>query len=585
MRKNTKHSIKKRLIIIFSSTTIAAMTLVSGIMFFSFSTYIHRYASENNLQIVKQLSQNIERNMKYMSDISILTAYDQNVMQFLTGEGAVNLREKLDNEFRITTHMGNLLAYSGIAGEINIYNLKTNERIGINRNNIFEAGRELKEQEWYNLIMTEKSYMITFVDEKDNGDINYCVARKIVDMSTGQPTGIVVIGSSIDTIRQQVESYDFGPQWGLLITDKNKNLVFSTNQELGEQLLEESKDYLDSGISTAKINGEEQLVSSLHIDSADWTVTCFIPVSFVNKDFNNILGTVTMVTIGCVILMVILVLIIVRKISGPVINLSKKMQEVKAGDFSVRVPSAGDDEIGMLSQVFNEMTERIEELITTTYVAELREKEATIKSLQAQINPHFLYNTLESIRTLAILNDDYDTAKMIATLGKFLRFKISKKGHFTYLKDELEYVRDYIAIMQMKYDGKIKFEMYIEEGLDLKKVSKLIVQPVVENCIIHGFRAGSEKGSIEVRAYSGPGKIFISVRDDGAGMEEEALEQLKKRLLCAEEDTSKSIGLKNVYDRILMEFGGEFGLHIQSWPGNGTEIVITLPDLGDIEEV
>jgi two-component system sensor histidine kinase YesM len=330
--------------------------------------------------------------------------------------------------------------------------------------------------------------------------------------------------------------------------------------------------------------GKKFLVVRNRLRSVDWNITCFIPTKYINRDIYNLTVIVMAAALVILLAVVLIVNLLVRTISNPIIELSEKMHQVKEGDFSVRVPVTIQDEIGVLSEVFNEMAERIDELIKTNYLANLRQKEATIKSLQAQINPHFLYNTMESIRTLAVLNDDYDTARMIATLGSYLRFKLHGKSRWISLSEELENVRNYITIMQMKYDQPIHLNIDIENNFLHRRIIKLILQPVVENAILHGFSEIGRDGTIWIRAKFNARNIIIEVQDNGCGMDEKRLLEIREILQAQGKDDGENIGLKNVYDRIRLEFGEPFGLTVDSSPQSGTAVCLILPNLEEMEE-
>lgn len=573
-----RKSIRRRMMAAFIGVTLAAMVLVTTILLLLVYVQMQQMMFDNTLQIVRQIANNVDQNLDHMGSIAILTMYDQFVTDFFFMPPQTSEREKLDNTYSMYTQLANLLNFSEIATQIHIYNVYNQMRVDVDKRNYFRPSK-FNEEFWYNRILGENKHKFIFFDKDNAGYPYYYVAQKISETTYGGIQGFVIVASPVETIRYMTNSYDFGDGWCLFITDQDDTLVFSTTDKENEAIGQAK-----SNNATVMMEGKKFLVVRNRLKTVDWNITCFIPTEYINRDIYNLILIVMGITLVSLLVVVIIVNLLVRTISNPIIALSGKMHQVKDGDFSVRVPVTLQDEIGVLSEVFNEMAERIDELIKTNYLANLRQKEAAIKSLQAQINPHFLYNTMESIRTLAVLNDDYDTARMIATLGSYLRFKLHGKTRWINLAGELENVQNYIAIMQMKYDWTIHLHTDTDNNLLRCRIIKLILQPIVENAILHGFDAREEDGIIYIRAKLNEGKLTIEIQDNGCGMDERRLSEIRGILQAQGKDDGENIGLKNVYDRIRLEFGEQFGLMVDSSPGNGTTVRLILPGLTETGE-
>lgn len=264
-----------------------------------------------------------------------------------------------------------------------------------------------------------------------------------------------------------------------------------------------------------------------------------------------------------------------RTFSKRLNGLIKSMNGIQEGNFTQRIPVTAHDEIGKLSERFNEMYAKLEDYIGRVYIAEVEQKNAEISALMMQIDPHFLYNTLESIKSTALEADDEITAEMIGLLGKLFRWS-STQEHMVMLEDEIEYMETYLELQQLRYNGELEIEVNIEEDILDSKVPKLILQPIVENIFKHGFCHVREGRAGIVGKKQENGAMCITVFDDGEGMDLTRLKKVKT-LLELTEGKSEGIGIYNVQRRIKKMFGEAYGLTIESSEGKGTVVSVILP--------
>lgn len=264
-----------------------------------------------------------------------------------------------------------------------------------------------------------------------------------------------------------------------------------------------------------------------------------------------------------------------RTFSRRLNRLMKSMDEIEAGNFTQRIPVASHDEIGILSERFNEMYERLEDYIGRVYIAEVEQKNAEISALMMQIDPHFLYNTLESIKSSALEAGDEVTAEMVGLLGKLFRWS-STQEHMVMLEDEIEYMETYLELQQLRYNGELEIDIDIEETILDSKLPKLILQPVIENIFKHGF-CHVREGKVRIIGKAREnGSMCITISDDGEGMEEPRLKKVQE-LLSSTAGKSEGIGIYNVQRRIRKMFGEGYGLSIESEVGQGTSVSVVLP--------
>ena len=252
------------------------------------------------------------------------------------------------------------------------------------------------------------------------------------------------------------------------------------------------------------------------------------------------------------------------------------MKLVEKGDFDVKIDFTNRDEIGQLAKTFNNMTKRINKLINEVYVDKVKTKELELQMLQYQINPHFLYNTLESIQMMSIINDDEETSKMVYALGKILRYGISKKHEIVTIKEELSNLNDYIMLQKVRFEDIYEININVDSSLNEIKMIKLILQPIVENAIYHGLQNRTSGGVINVLGYIKNSKVIFEISDNGIGMDANLTTRLNEYINDLN-DSFNSIGLKNINKRIKLRYGDLYGIYITSEYGNGSIVTVIFP--------
>ena len=270
---------------------------------------------------------------------------------------------------------------------------------------------------------------------------------------------------------------------------------------------------------------------------------------------------------------------IVTGITEPIQKLCEAAEAAGSGDFQIRAQGEGLDEIAVLNVSFNQMMEEIGNLVEDIRVEELNLRAAELRVLQEQINPHFLYNTLDNIIWLAESKDTEQVVKMVSALSSFFRTTLSKGREFISVREEGEHIRSYLEIQQFRYRDILEYDVSIPEELWEYQVIKLTLQPLVENALYHGIKKKRGKGHISVSAERYKDVLIFKVKDDGMGMDEARLEQVRGILdgSVVEEQQSGGFGLFNVNQRIQLHYGSEYGLKVQSTYGEGTEVWVRIP--------
>lgn len=286
----------------------------------------------------------------------------------------------------------------------------------------------------------------------------------------------------------------------------------------------------------------------------------------------------------CSILVAIMVVVVclitvpmVRGILRPVEELAKATKQVANGDFSARAHVYTKDEIAVLAEGFNAMAENMQSLIDEIKEDQQKLRQVDLRLLQEQINPHFLYNTLDTIVWLIEGNETDQAVDMVVTLSNFFRLTLSKGKEFISIREEEQHIRNYLEIQHMRYHDIMEFDIQIDQVLYQYQILKLTLQPLVENSLYHGLKYKRAKGYIHINGEKDGDCIRFTVRDNGVGMDEEELAQLQKEICKPCQETEKGFGLANVNERIRMHFGNEYGLRIESQKEKGTIVEVTIP--------
>jgi two-component system sensor histidine kinase YesM len=331
---------------------------------------------------------------------------------------------------------------------------------------------------------------------------------------------------------------------------------------------------------TMTIGRESFTVSSKSIENTDWMMITAIPYSEILSEGNKIRDLM----IGLVLALGILAYFVAYVISNSIVKrislLTDKMVRVQEGELSVSISTQSQDEIGQLMNSFNYMVETVNGLVEEQYKTGKEIKNAELKALQAQINPHFLYNTLDLINWKAIDHDVPEIADISQALAKFYKLSLSKGKDIISIEDEIKHVETYVKIQNLRFDNRINFIIDIEEEVYLYDILKIILQPIVENSILHGILENREKqeGTIKLSGRLDAGDILLVVEDDGIGMpEEKAVEILNVK----GHKEGQGYGVRNINKRIKLCYGQQYGLNYHSSLEKGTKVEIRLPALKD----
>lgn len=327
------------------------------------------------------------------------------------------------------------------------------------------------------------------------------------------------------------------------------------------------------------------LVTFAYEAYSSWYLVNLIPDSYLNEESVNIRNSILVMALVSILLSLGLTLSITRSIGSPLKKLVKSMNEFAKGNLNAVMHDPHSDELAQLSLRFNVMVEQIRELVYERELAGRQKREAEIQMLQAQINPHFLFNTLNSLKWTAALSQVTSVSDGIGALAELLRSTIVNKNEYITLQEEMANLRNYVIIQRMRYGDSFEVEYRVDEEIQSSMVLKLLIQPILENAIIHGLEGMETDGRIVISAWIESSKLMIRVADNGGGMTEAQVAQLLSGDGAASSHKRLSnIGFSNVQERIMLHYGSGYGMIVESEPGQGTAVTLILPQIESGEE-
>jgi two-component system sensor histidine kinase YesM len=328
----------------------------------------------------------------------------------------------------------------------------------------------------------------------------------------------------------------------------------------------------DDGFSVQKI-GENKYAFLKKIPGYDFIIVSIVPAKSIYSETFLIRNLIIYILIGCLIFGLAIGYIVAYNLTKPIKLLSYKMNEVENGDFNVSVDINTNDEMGYLARHFNSMVTKIRTLIRDLYEVRIKEKEAELKALQEQINPHFLYNTLDTIRWTARTNGDFESSEYIEILSDILRNNLNNGQYETSIGSEVKNLKNYLFLQQKRYGDRMKVEIDIPESLYGYKIIKLVLQPIVENAINYGIAPNDSNGLISIMGRLEGEEIILEVSDNGLGVDEGVINEI----INSDTETDKIYALKNINERIKYHFGDEYGLYFSSRLNEGTKVKVIIP--------
>lgn len=410
----------------------------------------------------------------------------------------------------------------------------------------------------------------------------FSVMRSIQSVSTLKDIGIIVIDVDIRLFEGIIQPLNSVTHGDTVIVDENGKIVYNSDPDrLGENL---TGNALLAGAVNSRgsfrlnIDGEPHIAVYSVSESTGWKTLVTIPLQELLGPIKQSRNAMMVMTLSILGFALVVAMFISYALTKPLKRTVQLMKQVQRGKLDVRVNVKHNDEIGMLGSHFNRMLGRVQDLLQEVYETEKSKQKADMLALQNQINPHFIYNTLESIRMLAELNDDDRVAELTYLLGQLLRYSITRSDEISTVQRELEHVENYLQLLQIRFPDKISYRFIVPESFYQLPIIKLVFQPIVENAVFHGLEKQAGAGMISITAWNERDDVLFAVYDDGVGMSAERLAGLNESLNDGKTDKF-GIGLRNVNERIRLHYGESSSLDVTSMPGEGTTVTLRIAGL------
>ena len=420
-----------------------------------------------------------------------------------------------------------------------------------------------------------------------NGNYYISVAKRINSLNGMEMMGVLFMDINIKKLDEMLNPLYIGKESESWFADSDGVCVYSKErEEIGRPLPfsfgENRKDSkAESGNFTFVADGVEKLVSYKRSSKTGWYLVSAKPTQVVISDIALLRRNILFVSAAAFVLAVFMAVSFSRRFFRPVKALAGAMKEVQEGKLDICVDVQSEDEIGYLTKTFNHMVRRIKKLIEDNYLIRLREKDAQIEALQLQINPHFLYNTLESMSCIAYVHEVAEISVMSRALADMFRYSIRRSGTLVTIEDELNHIRNYMKIQKVRFGKKVNIDYRIQPEILQEKIIPLILQPLVENSIKYGVEVKMVPVDIVISIMQEEDDIVFRIEDNGSGISAEKQRELFRSMRAGDHpgalEKNAHIGIVNVNSRLIYQYGEISGLQIESEEGHFTKIGFQIP--------
>jgi two-component system, sensor histidine kinase YesM len=593
----------------FAIVVVLAITLLGAVSISFFRRTLVDAARSSTMQYASQLSRIVDNYISYMNDIALVVMDDSGVRAYMETPQAAsaeekarmrrflgsirNVRKDIDGVFLLPTARGN----SRIEGDSVIASARSsdiNPDYDFARYSAPASDFAVSSAHVENMIEGRYPWVISLVRElkaaKDRATVGYIQVdlnyEIIEDLCRNAQPG----ASSPDASSPNLSGYVFilGPA-GEIVYHPRQQLVYGgLKTERIAELLD-----LRSGFLTAKVDGRDILYTTCPSSKTGWLIVVVSYLSQLLAGMRKALYTFVILALLCFALAAVLASFVSLRISRPIESLRRSMQEVEKGNFDIDITVECSNEVYQLARDCDIAVKKVRDLIEQNREDAEQKRLLGLRALQAQINPHFLYNTLDSIVWMIELGENDEAISVTSNLARFFRLSISRGSEIITIRTEIEYLETYLSIQKMRYKSKLDYEISFQPELYGYRILKLLVQPLVENAIYHGIKNKESPGMVRVSGAREDETIRIRVTDDGVGMSSERLEALERTLAAPGSagfddpslaaPSSGGVGVCNVQERIRLYFGEAYGLSFESRPGAGTIATITIPLIEEAE--
>ena len=573
-------SIESKLIVYFFGIILMLTITITLWGNMSYKKSINSSQNDNTNQIIAQINNNIDFYVNNTENIINYLSRDPRVLKFFEDNRLVN--DDLENPVynSIYNYTSSIPEIAGI--------MVVNQNGGYISDVMNKVSRDsLLSEEWYKKSCDEPEKMYIKVKpvgrKIDNifrysADEVFSMAKAVKDSKTKQIIGVVLIDVKLDVIRNIIENAKPGTAGFIYIMDSENNIVYTPVNKIVYRIDNEWLKDINNKIIIKRIEGENYQLTKIESEYTGWQTIGVFPEKeslYVIKEIQ--IKSLLVGVLGLAIA-VILSILFTRTIVNPMQKLKNLMKKAQEGDLTVYFDVKYTDEVGELGGSFNTMVKEIRKLMYLVKMEERKKRIAEMNVLQAQIKPHFMYNTLDTIRWMAEENNKKDIIQIIEALTNLLRISLSKGKEIISVREEMNHILNYLTIQKIRYEDKMDYEINFDENILDYNIVKLILQPLVENAIYHGIKEKRGNGKIIIQGKVEGDYLLFIVKDDGCGIDEDKLNEINENLRYHDiKDNKIGYGIFNVNERIKIRYGDDYGLKFDSIFGKMTVVEVRHP--------
>lgn len=546
---------------------------------------IQKEMGRMNSQVLSQVANNISIQLSNVDDIGKNISEDNQLIKILSTPKSSLIINK-DELKRDSIYIEGLL-YEQV-WKYGKFNMKPELYVVCENGQTFSTFsktkydiNEIKKEDWYKEIVEANGETILISTVEEVGGIGpykniIRMGRLIKNLITGENLGVLIMDISEKMIYDCYNKLLTG-EINIFVVDSDANIISTKYKSYIGMNYNSKIDYgktIEENNSYSILSREDikYMRMSSELDKYDWRIIEEIPLEIVKQPIIEITNRFLVTLILVIFMFFIIIYKISAWITKPVLNMKDAMKRVIEGDLTAKVVVGREDEIGQLQTSYNDMVNWLDASINEIKEKELQKRVAELSFLQAQINPHFLYNTLSGIRSLISMDKKEETEEMLYRFTKLLRRVLPKSSEMIALEEELNIIKDYIELQKIRYPGGFEVNIKVEEGIYKTKVPCLILQPVIENAIFYSMESLEGKGRISITGYRDEDKIYIKIKDNGKGIPDDKIESMFNN-----KESINRVGLINVHERIQLIYGINYGIKIESAKGVGTTVIFVLP--------
>lgn len=551
-------------------------------------------AAASSFKVMEQAAQLFNFNLEEAKRPLVQLAGHYSVIALMNPGRKADVNEIIQYERNIAELAYGITAYQSLVSDVLILgeNGYVNNVAG---RNILRWDYPFTEQNWFQAAVNEnadKGFNTLGLHKQDYLSLNnvfsynqytFSVALPVKSYK-GQTIGAVIANLDLDKFNGLFELSSYQDNEDIFMIDDQRTIIVNKHSgSIGEKLDFPGIEILSerpSGSLVSTIGGKEHLVTYHPTSTPSIRIVSTIPMSEIRAQSDQLRSYLAGIMYLCIVFNVLISILITVTISRPFKRLLRTLDHMGEDDLFVVPKNYIYRELNLIGKKFKELVGRIEALVKQNYLSQISMKEAELKSLQSQINPHFLFNTLQALQTEIVCGNTDESNRLVLSLSSLLRYSMKQSQETVEIEQELNNVRDYLFIMNIKYNHAINIQYDIPDPAVLRSHTvKLTLQPLIENAILHGFKENPHNACITISVKLVKHGICIAVTDNGAGIPEEIQRGLDERLESSTVNrASESIGLYNVNQRIKLRFGEPFGIEIESEPGVYTRIYVNLPE-------